>query len=102
LRAFFQCDALIGAIDGMVDARHKAELTQEQVAEKLGKRQEVISRWEADTEGRLSFRHHVDLAIACGMVPRVTPVPLKQARCKFQNSMTHPHLEGLWKITGST
>src|SRR5260370_4264444 len=60
---------LSSAVDALFYARRKAGLTQEQVAQKLGKKQEAIARWESDTEGKMSLRQYFDLAIASGRVP---------------------------------
>ncbi len=57
------------AVDALFYARRKSKLTQEQVAQKLGKKQEAIARWEADVDGKMSLRQYFDLAIASGMVP---------------------------------
>lgn len=60
---------LSSAVDALFYARRKAGLTQEQVAQKLGKKQEAIARWESDTEGKMSLRQYFDLAVASGRVP---------------------------------
>jgi len=60
---------LSSAVDALFYARRKSKLTQEQVARKLGKKQEAITRWEADVDGKMSLRQYFDLAIASGMVP---------------------------------
>jgi len=60
---------LSSAANGLFYIRREAGLTQEQVAQKLGKKQEAIARWEADKEGRMSLRQYFDLAIASGRVP---------------------------------
>lgn len=65
LRAAF----LSSAVDALFYARRKAGLTQEEVAQKLGKKQEAIARWEADKEGKMSLRQYFDLAVASGRVP---------------------------------
>src|SRR5271157_3929395 len=67
--AFLRAAFLSSAVDALFYARRKAGLTQEQVAQKLGKKQEAIARWEADKEGRMSLRQYFDLAVACGRIP---------------------------------
>ncbi len=66
---FLRAAFLSSAADALFYARRKAGLTQEQVAQKLGKKQEAIARWEADKEGRMSLRQYFDLALASGRVP---------------------------------
>jgi len=68
-REYLKADFLAAAVDALFYARRQAGLTQEQVAQKLGKKQEAIARWEADKEGRMSLRQYFDLAIASGRVP---------------------------------
>ncbi len=67
--AFLRAAFLSSAVDALFYARRKASFTQEQVAQKLGKKQEAIARWEADKEGRMSLRQYFDLAVACGRIP---------------------------------
>src|SRR5947209_5634824 len=67
--AFLRATFLSSAVDALFSARRKAGLTQEQVARKLGKKQEAIARWEADKEGKMSLRQYFDLAAACGRIP---------------------------------
>jgi DNA-binding XRE family transcriptional regulator len=62
----------IRAQNSLIWARKQAGLTQEQLAEKLGTKQEAISRWETDTEGSISLRNYVEFVQACGMVPFIT------------------------------
>lgn len=66
---FLRAAFLSSAVDALFYARRKAGLTQEQVAQKLGKKQEAIARWEADKEGKMSLRQYFDLAAACGRIP---------------------------------
>jgi len=67
--AYLRSAFFSSAVDALFYARRKAGLTQEQVAQKLGKKQEAIARWEADTEGKMSLRQYFDLAVACGRIP---------------------------------
>lgn len=60
---------LSSAIDALFYARRKAGLTQEQLAQKLGKKQSAIARWEADVDGKMSLRQYVEIAQACGVTP---------------------------------
>ena len=72
---------LSSAVDALFNARRKAGLTQEQVAQKLGKKQESIARWEADIDGKMSLRQYFDLAIASGHVPlNIVLEPLESVR----------------------
>jgi transcriptional regulator with XRE-family HTH domain len=67
--AYLRSTFLSSAVDALFYARHKAGLTQEQVAQRLGKKQEAIARWEADKDGRMSLRQYFDLAVASGKIP---------------------------------
>jgi transcriptional regulator with XRE-family HTH domain len=66
---YLKAGFLASAVDALFYARRNAGLTQEQVAQKLGKKQEAIARWEADTDGKMSLRQYVEIALACGMIP---------------------------------
>ena len=68
-REYLKADFLAAAVDALFYARRQAGLTQEQVAQKLGKKQEAIARWEADTDGKMSLRQYVEIALACGRIP---------------------------------
>ena len=68
-REYLKADFLAAAVDALFCARRQAGLTQEQVAQKLGKKQEAIARWEADTDGKMSLRQYIEIALACGMIP---------------------------------
>src|SRR5712692_6362400 len=68
-REYLKADFLAAAVDALFYARREARLTQEQVAQKLGKKQEAIARWEADTDGKMSLRQYVEIALACDMIP---------------------------------
>jgi transcriptional regulator with XRE-family HTH domain len=60
---------LSAASKALKDARLKAGLTQEEVAERMGTKQAVISRMESDTRGSISLHRFVDYAIVCGYIP---------------------------------
>src|SRR6266702_4783743 len=68
-REYLKADFLAAAVDALFYARCQAGLTQEQVAQKLGKKQEAIARCEADTEGKMSLRQYFDLAVASDRIP---------------------------------
>ncbi len=68
-REYLKADFLAAAVDALFYARCQAGLTQEQVAQKLGKKQEAIARWEADTDGKMSLRQYVEIALAYDMIP---------------------------------
>jgi transcriptional regulator with XRE-family HTH domain len=76
-----QPSVLSSAVDALFHARRKAGFTQEQVAQKLGKKQEAIARWEADDEGRMSLSQYFDLAVASGRIPlNVILEPIESVR----------------------
>ena len=56
-------------IHELVKVRHKAGLTQAQLAERMGTKQAVISRMEHDRCGSMSMHRFVDYALACGYAP---------------------------------
>lgn len=60
---------LSAAIEKLYDARREAELTQREVAERLGTKQPAIARLEKDDEGRVSLHRYVEYALACGVLP---------------------------------
>ena len=68
-REYLKDRFLSSAVRAISAARHKAGLTQEDIAQRLGKKQAAIARWESDTEGRMSLRQYVELALACGKIP---------------------------------
>lgn len=70
-REYLMSMFLSSAVDALFDARRKAGLTQKQLAQKLGKKQSAIARWEADVDGRMSLRQYVEIAQACGVSPFV-------------------------------
>lgn len=66
---YLKTSFLTAAVQELAHARRNAHLTQEQVAQKLGKKQAAIARWEADFDGRMSLRQYVELAIAYDVMP---------------------------------
>ena len=56
-------------IQKLIDARKRAGLTQEQVAERMHTKQAAIARLEKKKDGSLSLRRIADYALACGMIP---------------------------------
>ncbi len=66
---FFKCEFLAGAADALLEARIAADMTQEQVAEKLGTKQSAIARMEADTSGSMSLRRYFDYCVAVNALP---------------------------------
>lgn len=57
------------AMDVLVEARHQAGLTQEQVAERLATTQSAIARLENKREGSLSLLRFVRYLLACDAAP---------------------------------
>lgn len=75
--AYLKADFLSSAVNELFYARRSAHITQDQLAQKLGKKQSAIARWETDTEGKMSLRQYVEIALACGVIPlpmRLEPV----------------------------
>lgn len=70
-REYLMSVFLSSSVDALFDARRKAGLTQKQLAQKLGKKQSAIARWEADVDGKMSLRQYIEIAQACGVNPFV-------------------------------
>ncbi|MFL5629384.1 MAG: helix-turn-helix domain-containing protein [Ktedonobacteraceae bacterium] len=80
-REYLMSMFLSSATDALFNARRMAGLTQEQLAQKLGKKQSAIARWEADVDGKMSLRQYVEIAQACGVSPFVIALePLESLR----------------------
>lgn len=69
LKEYLKQSFLMDAMLSLFQARRQANLTQRQVAERLGTKQSVIARWEADFTGAISLRNYVDFALACEVRP---------------------------------
>jgi len=67
--AFLRTRWILGAVMALERARKQANLSQEELAQKLGTTQSAISRTETDDLGRISLRRYVDWMIACGVMP---------------------------------
>jgi len=68
-------------IEALQDARRRASLTQEDVAQRLGTTQSSIARLENSNEGSISLRRYVRYALACGMAPfDITMEPVRAMR----------------------
>lgn len=68
-REFLKASFLSSAMTALFYARRKAELTQAQVAERMGTKQSAIARMEADASGSTSLRRYVEYALTCDMIP---------------------------------
>jgi transcriptional regulator with XRE-family HTH domain len=60
---------LSSALEKLYDARRQANLTQRDVAQRLGTKQPAIARLERDNEGRVSLHRYIEFALACGFLP---------------------------------
>ena len=78
---YLRADFLASAANALSTLRHKAGLTQAEVAERLHTKQSAIARLEADYDGAMSLRRYVDFALACGVIPHhFTFVSVETAR----------------------
>jgi transcriptional regulator with XRE-family HTH domain len=75
IQAYLRAGFLSSSVDALFQARQRAGLTQDDVAKRLGTKQPAIARWEGDTEGSISLRRYVDLALASDAVPLIVLVP---------------------------
>lgn len=60
---------LTAAMRTLRDIRHRAGLTQGELAQRLHTTQSAVARLERDHEGRCSLRHYVEYLAACGIQP---------------------------------
>jgi transcriptional regulator with XRE-family HTH domain len=78
---YLRADFLAAAANALSTLRHKAGLTQAEVADQLHTKQSAIARLEADDDGAMSLRRYVDFALACGVIPHhFTFAPVDDAR----------------------
>ncbi len=78
---YFSRSWLTKATRTLRDTRKRAELTQTEVARRLGTTQSAVARLERDREGRYTIRRYVDFVVACGAVPTdLSTVQLAQAQ----------------------
>ena len=81
-RAYLHAKFLSSVPRALYYARRRAGLTQEQLAEKAGKTQPGIARFEADHRGQMSLAQLAKLAFALDMVPRFELIPIEQAKAE--------------------
>src|SRR5258707_80988 len=60
---------LTSAMLALARTRREANLTQEDVAKRLGTKQPAIARWEADLDGGITLENYARFVAACGVVP---------------------------------
>src|SRR5262249_1002495 len=68
-RRYLRESFLMEAMLALFAARRATGLTQQQVAQRMGTRQSVIARWEADFSGAMSLRNYIEFALACDVRP---------------------------------
>lgn len=79
-QSFLHADVLGTAIDALFCARITTDTSYEQTAERMQQPLSIIKHWESDRDGSIPLCRYVEMAMACGMVPRITLVPLEQAK----------------------
>lgn len=80
IKSFLHADVLGTAIDALFYARIQIDTSYEQIAERMQQPLRIIKHWEADRDGSIPLGRYVEMAMACGMVPRITLVPFEQAK----------------------
>ena len=72
-------DRYRGLIEALAEARRGACLTQADLAARLGKRQQFVSKYESG-ERRLDIVEFIDIAVALGIDPASLTVEIKPSR----------------------
>ena len=60
---------LVRAMQALTQARRDVEMSQGELADRLGTTQSAVARWERDTAGRISLANYCRFALALGKVP---------------------------------
>jgi transcriptional regulator with XRE-family HTH domain len=69
LREYFVTDWILGAMMQLEKARKAKGLTQQELADRLSRKQSSISRTERDSSGAISLRHYAEWLAACDVIP---------------------------------
>jgi transcriptional regulator with XRE-family HTH domain len=78
-REFLKESFLTEAALALFHARKEADLSQAELASRLGTKQPAIARLEADFNGSLTLRRFVEVALACDVAPLdIRLVPLEE------------------------
>ncbi len=104
-QAYLRAGFLTSAVDALFHARRRAGLTQGDVAQRLGTKQPAIARWEADTEGSMSLRRYVDVALACDAVPLIMLAPKQSVLTYIRANPEAPRTADdymMWHLQGPT
>lgn len=79
-QSFLAADVLGTAIDALFYGQLTTEQTAEQIAARIQQPPNVVKHWISDHDGDVPLCRYVDIAMACGMVPLITLVPIEQAK----------------------
>lgn len=91
---FIRQQWLSRVVETLREARHEANLTQQQLACKLGTTQSAIARLENDSSGGVSIRRVIDYLLACGVAPfDIAYVPVNEMRRFAYSDPTGRHTE---------
>ena len=71
IQSYLKAGVLSSAVEALFKARKAANLTQDEVAQRLKTKQPGVVRFEADLGGSMSLRRYVEFALACGKVPLI-------------------------------
>lgn len=87
-QSFLGADVLSTAIDALFYGQIHSEQTAEQIAARIQQPPNVVKHWISDHDGNVPLCRYVDIAMACGMVPRITMVSIEYAKAEAIHRIT--------------
>lgn len=87
-QSFLCADVLGTAIYALFYGQLTTEQSHEQIAARIQQPPNVVKQWMSDHDGTVPLCRYVDIAMACGMVPRITLVPIAQAKQEVVQRLT--------------
>lgn len=86
--SFLRADVLCAAVDALFYGQLHTEQTAEQIAARIQQPPNVVKHWISDHDGSVPLCRYVEIAMACGMVPRITLVPIENAKQEVIQRLT--------------